>query len=348
MKVLVIGTFGIEQFASHISDNLINLGHDVLEHEISSTVKLKLQNQLASKALSTLENMLSFTQSGISKRIKNIKKSILHFSPDLILVTYDYLTSHEVDKMKEISHAPIALWFPDSVAGFPRGLFLNANYDFLFFKDTYIVNALKPFISGSVFYMPECFNDLKMHSTEYEKLKYQCDLSTAGGLHSYRVAFFNQLTELDLNIKLWGPKNSNWIKLGKLTKYYQGEPVYNEEKYAAFKEAKIVINNLHYTEIDCVNVRTFEIAGAGGFQLIDYRRGLNELFEIGNEIVSFNNIDELKELIIYFLEHDDERELIANKAKTKALKCHTYRHRLELIIDTIFSNKNGFESALLK
>jgi spore maturation protein CgeB len=84
-----------------------------------------------------------------------------------------------------------------------------------------------------------------------------------------------------------------------------------------------------------VNPRTFEIAACGAFQLVDYRSELPDVFTPGEEIVCFRDLEELRNQIGYYLEHPDERRRIAEKARSRVLKEHTYQARMETMLSFI-------------
>tara|TARA_Y100000768_G_scaffold230487_1_gene174038 strand:- start:485 stop:1528 length:1044 start_codon:yes stop_codon:yes gene_type:complete len=347
MKVVVVGEFGIERFASHISQNISSFGHDVLEFEVRNGYKSS-RSILISKVSNRVDSF--FADSSLGKRflLNSLKKNIKLFSPDLIFVTYDYLTPSQVDEVKKINNCPIILWYPDALIRFQKAHFMNANYDYLFFKDPYIVKSFQEILDSKVFYMPECFNEFShIESMDFNPKDYACDISTAGNLHPYRIAFFKRLIDLNYSIKIWGYPAPSWLDATKIDKFFQNKPVLNSEKIAAFKGAKIVINNLHFSEIYGINVRAFEIAGSKSFQLIDYKKGLCDLFTDGTDIVSFKGIQDLKDKIKFYLDNEDLREKIAEAGFVTARSKHTYRHRINLIFETIFDNKEGFPSKLI-
>jgi len=53
------------------------------------------------------------------------------------------------------------------------------------------------------------------------------------------------------------------------------------------------LNNLHPGEIEGVNARLFEAAGAGAAILTEYRPALPDLFAVGEEVLAFGDFDEL-------------------------------------------------------
>jgi spore maturation protein CgeB len=121
----------------------------------------------------------------------------------------------------------------------------------------------------------------------------------------------------------------------------------NEEKAKAVLLSKINLNTLVPSGIYGLNARTFEIAGIGGFQILHWRVGLSDLFKDGNELISFNNFNELLEKLEYFLPKDELRKEIAIAGQKRAYKDHTYAHRLKLLLDTVFRNGKGFENPQL-
>lgn len=343
MKVLIIGQFGIERFASHISQNLDDMGHQTCNLEVSP---LSNNSQKFLQRLNYIYENLEYSQRFFAKRLS---AAIERFSPDMIISTYDYLTPSHVKNIKNQTSAPIVLWYPDSIAGFSKSYFMNADYDFIFFKDPFIVMRFKDILSSRVYYMPECFNPI-VHKQEnkFDIKKYCCDITTAGNLHPYRIQFFKNLLDLGLDIKIWGFPPAKWSKWKTIQPLFQNKPVFDSEKVFAFQSSKIVLNNLLYSEVYGLNVRAFEIAGSKAFQLIDYREGLRDLFQEGKEIISFSGLEDLKDKIKFYLNEPGLRKKISEAAYEAAISKHTYKHRLELIESTVFGNSHGYPSHILE
>ena len=89
--------------------------------------------------------------------------------------------------------------------------------------------------------------------------------------------------------------------------------------------------------------RLFEVIGRGGFMIFPYITGLEDLFDIGIEIVTypFGDFDTLKNLINYYLENPELRESIRLAGMDRIKKDHTYTKRLESMLSKIFNNKNA-------
>lgn len=346
MNFLVIGKFYTEGFALHIAETLVGMGHAVRCFEpgfrsgrIGGRIGHRL-DQVRGVIHSTTDSLPAVR----ALRMRALWHAAEQGPLDVVIVCHDFLWPDEVAELKRRTGAQMAMWFPDHLANFGRGFFMNARYDGLFFKDPYIVHALGDVLRSPVYYLPECFNP-ERHSLPEEAIGhdagYQCDITTAGNLHSWRVAFYKNLSDYD--VKLWGNPVPLWmIVAGPVAGMHQGRGVYNHDKVRAFRGAKIVVNNLHYSEIWGVNVRTFEAAGAGAFQMVDWRPALGQLFEDGKELVSFRSMADLKQKIDYWLPRETERRAIAEAGMRRAHAEHTYALRLGLLLDTLAGTLRGY------
>jgi len=84
--------------------------------------------------------------------------------------------------------------------------------------------------------------------------------------------------------------------------------VFNYEHAKLVSETKI---NLGLTEGDGTSDRTYKIMAAGGFLLTMPWEKIEDEFELGIDLVTFDNVDVLKYKIQYYLTNELEREAIA-------------------------------------
>lgn len=111
-----------------------------------------------------------------------------------------------------------------------------------------------------------------------------------------------------------------------------------------FTDAGSCLDGLHFGRIRQIKARTFEVPGAGGFLLTEWAKYLDKYYNIGKEIISFRNIDELDNLILYYLSHHHERDLIANAGYQRTKKEHVYENRLKELIIFAVERRNLFYS----
>jgi spore maturation protein CgeB len=216
-----------------------------------------------------------------------------------------------------------------------RQYLLASNLDAWFFKDPYMAHIFRDKLSMNSFYLPEACNSIwhrRVELSEKDRHRYACDLVTTSNMYYYRAKMLEIFINYD--IKIWGESYPSWLA-SPLRPIYQNEYVAEEEKAKALNAAKIVLNTMHYGEIEGVNCRLFEAAGCGAFQIADWKPALSDLFEPEKEIVTFRTQKDLKEKVDYYLAHPDERREIADRAYVRAHREHTYERRIESIIEKL-------------
>lgn len=96
--------------------------------------------------------------------------------------------------------------------------------------------------------------------------------------------------------------------------------------------------NLNITQFQlktALPMRIFDIAACGSFLVTDYREDLEKLFELDREVIVYRDKDDLIEKVRYFLDHPECRKEIANRAKLRVLREHTYRVRMNQLVDIV-------------
>ncbi len=263
-------------------------------------------------------------------------KSIEQFQPDLVLLLLgSYVPPATIQKVRKHTKAPVICWCQDHMGTMGRQYILGSKFNYLFAKDQVMVDLFRNYTHiPEIHYLPEACNpDIHrpVSPTAADMERFGCDVTTAATLYYYRSEILESLADMDL--KIWGPVPRFYD--GPMLKFATGEAVYTRDKAACFNASKIVLNTLFPMEFGGLNARAFELAGCGGFQLITHSEAVSRHFEIGKEIETFRNLDELRDKVCYYLEHDDERRAIADAGRRRAHSEHTYKHRLQEMLDTI-------------
>ncbi len=84
-----------------------------------------------------------------------------------------------------------------------------------------------------------------------------------------------------------------------------------------------------------INYRTFETAGCRTMLLTNHTPGLEKLFKIGEEVVTYDNNDDLDYKVNYYLNNPLERIKIETAGYERVIKYHTYDSRVEQLINII-------------
>lgn len=88
-----------------------------------------------------------------------------------------------------------------------------------------------------------------------------------------------------------------------------------------------------------IKARIFEVPGAGGFLMTEYAEGLDQYYQIGNEIAVFDGISDLAGRIRYFIEHPEERDRVALAGYLRTRDEHTYERRFGALLDAAMQQK---------
>lgn len=97
-----------------------------------------------------------------------------------------------------------------------------------------------------------------------------------------------------------------------------------------YAKSKICLNIAMKEDL---NMRCFEVMGAGGFLLTDWVPHIDELFEDGKHLVLYRSIEEAIDKAKYYLAHDSEREKIAQAGHELVMQKHTIDHRVDRMLE---------------
>jgi len=330
-KVLVLGDDFPDSFGDNISSTLNKMD---IENVLYNPILLANTKNAILRISG--DYLLRFVGGFDALIAKKTLKCIQRINPDLIISTNAKLPPRIVEEIKKKTKIKVTAWFTDAVSNLGRQYLLAAPYDVLFLKEPYMVDLFKSKMGLRTFYLPEAMNPL-WHTPPNNFSKEECsifgsDLSIVGNMYYSRAKILEKLEKYDM--KIWGPRFPSWLD-SSVRKKFTNKYVVKSEKSKVFYCSKINLNNLNPAEIYGVNCKAFEIAGCGGFQIIEYRREIEKLFDIEKEIVTYNTLNELEEKVKYYLSNPEERKKIAANSLRRALKDHTYENRLLKLFEVV-------------
>jgi spore maturation protein CgeB len=115
---------------------------------------------------------------------------------------------------------------------------------------------------------------------------------------------------------------------------------YYTEMPKVFRCSSINLNITVRTIKSGIPLRVFDILGAGGFLITNYQEDLCEYFEIGKDLVIYENEEDLLNKVRYYLEHEEERKEIAKNGYNKVKQYHNYELRLKEILSIANGKQN--------
>ncbi len=262
--------------------------------------------------------------------------------PDLLVALAQApLDPESLDRLRS-QRVATAFWFVENCRVLTYWQHMASAYDWFYaIQPGHFLDQLADAGSPNPAYLPvACDPDehkpVQLSSDQYRR--YAADVSFAGSAYLNRRRIFATLT--DLPVRLWGP---GWTDTALAPLAAEGGRSFDLEEMVRIFAASRINLNLHsasHVETldpnpDYVNPRTFELASCGAFQLSDVRDPLPDLFR-PDEVVTFTDVRELRELIAHFLARDDERVAVVSRARTRALAEHTYAHRVRRMMhDTL-------------
>ncbi len=96
-----------------------------------------------------------------------------------------------------------------------------------------------------------------------------------------------------------------------------------------FKRSRINLNISLRSIKSGIPQRAFDIMGSGGFLLSNYQNDFFDYFNPGEDFEFYESEKDLLNKIDYYLAHEDERQAIAASGHDKLAAGHTYRHRVQ-------------------
>ena len=202
-------------------------------------------------------------------------------------------------------------------------------FDVVFTAVPYLVEQFRA-AGTACYYVPLAF-DPRVNSAFVPFDRRIIDVSFVGGFSGQHAKGYPLLEHLAQTtpILCWGYGTETLLQDSVIHSRYQGE-AWGQEMIKIFCNSRITINrHIDMAENYACNMRLFEATGCGALLITDYKDNLNELFEIGKEVVAYRSPEECAALVEYYLNHPDEAEAIARAGQARTLRDHTYERRME-------------------
>lgn len=156
------------------------------------------------------------------------------------------------------------------------------------------------------------------------------DVIFAGGADGDRLPYMNALIQSGINLALYG---SYWEKYPETKAHTQGQADITTMR-TAISRAKISLCLVRRANRDGNCMRTFEVPAIGSCMLTEDTAEHREIFgQEGEAVVYFDTIPEMLEKTRWLLNHDQERQRLAQKAHLLITQGHhTYGDRLQTML----------------
>ena len=336
-KVIITGTDWYGNIVENCQEGFNKNGIKgfIIKYKSYETFSCFINNFTLYNLIKTLYHLIKNLFAKLYATYFNIKFILisLYNKPELIFVIKgEIIFKYSILLLKK-KKIKIVVWWQDNPFKYKNLLGQYKFYnEFFIFDKSYSEELFKNNVE-IVTWLPFAFNESLLPATNKSRNTKDFDIIFAGFAYDERIAFFENIVNLGFKIKLIG---NHWKKSKLLNK--KATLLTNispEELSKHYNNAKIGININHEQSITGVNCRTFELCGFGLFQLTDFRKDLINLYNIGEEVVVYKNMDDLENKVAYYLNNDAEREKIAIAGMTRTMKDHTYQKRMKYVIEKL-------------
>jgi spore maturation protein CgeB len=218
-------------------------------------------------------------------------------------------------------------WFPENGSNEPYRSWLTKSiglYDVFLSFDSALKDRQSEFPHTRIETLPFGIEPPTPQESGFRAL---CDVCFVGAPYPDRVALLESVQDLNLRIYGW----DGWGDTS-LARFWHGA-LDARQAEAVYRAASVCVNTNVRPHIRGVNMKTFEICAAGGFQLTDEVEDLKELFVIGKELDAFHSPEEFREKVLYWLAHPEERAQVAHAGHTRVLRDHTMQQRITQLLE---------------
>jgi spore maturation protein CgeB len=268
-------------------------------------------------------------QRALNRRLERLAASS---RPDVVLVVKGSpLDPDVVRRLRAAGRTLVVNVFPDNPLWMMPFEQIEP-YDLFFTKERYALRQLEMVGLRNLHYLPlycvpSLHHPVALEPAEAEALRGV--IALVGARYPYRERLVRELTSFPLRV--WGP---GWRDADPdLGPYVTDGFLEGRAKLAVYCGATLSLNPHHpMNDVVGVNARAFELAAAGACQVVDLKDELGHLFKLGEEVLAYRDLPELRRQVTYYLAHPDEARAIGENARQRALAEHTVRHRVDEII----------------
>ena len=192
-------------------------------------------------------------------------------------------------------------------------------------------NLLKNMLTPEVIDMLSQYTDVKASTQSHADLKFHFATSVLAHKTAakMRIMTLNSLAmKYPGKVHLFTTSDTSPLFPALVT--HKGADYFSEAPFV-FAHSKININMTAPNIETGIPLRVFDILGAGGFLITDWREDLKDCFTIGKDLEIYDGLDDLLEKTDYYLKHDEKRIAIARHGFDTVRKKHTYNTRLKEI-----------------
>jgi spore maturation protein CgeB len=322
MKIFIPTQYYNDSFADNVRMTLESMGHNV---RMLGQVDPSRRWSIFIRFHRRLNEFIP--RKGPSQEESHFLEVAKEYKPDVFLCLTQSVHPEILLELRKYCKGRRVLWWGDCPANSREWGILDQEWDFVYLKDRSAVGKLR-LVGRNVYLMHEAMNPA-WHKPLAQQNNHE--MVVAGSCYAYRQAIVLRLMGDGVGIQLYGQPPPRWAD-PRIVRCHTGRYVVCEDKSRVFGEGMACLNTFSLNEGNSLNCRAFEIAGAGGLQMIEARPAISECFDPGKDLLVFETYEELLGHIDRARRYPAEMQVIRDSGVKRALAEHTYRHRLDVIL----------------
>jgi len=163
----------------------------------------------------------------------------------------------------------------------------------------------------------------------------QYDVSFIGSTYGNRKQWIEELEERGVDVTCFGygwPNGS--VAAEEIPRIIQKSVI-----SLNFGDSGLVIQNGKPVRSRQIKARVFEVPGAGGLLMTEAAEYLDNFYRPDEEIIIFEDIDDLVEKIEHIITHPGKRDAIANAGFSRTQRDHSYEARFKPLLEQAMNRR---------
>lgn len=151
------------------------------------------------------------------------------------------------------------------------------------------------------------------------------DVSFTGRRYGDRKNFIEKLKNYGIKVETFGP---GWNHSGRVSQY---------DLIKIYNQSRICLNISESSKGEKIQIkgRDFEVPGCGSLLLTNSNSNISEYFILGEEIITYSDVDDAAKKIKYYLSNEKECKRISSNGYKRVMEQHTMEKRFSDIFKKI-------------
>jgi spore maturation protein CgeB len=340
------GIPGSQTWTRNILWALRDLGHDVVVFDYDLDSVVRFVDPAVTGARSYIERQRPRTSDELVRQVRRARDA---GGLDLFF-SYFYSAMVEPAAVRTIAELgiPTVNWYCNASYQFDLVAEIAPAFDVCLVPERFRLDDYRA-VGANPVYCQEAANPLVYRPKP--ELAQEFDVTFVGQRYGDRPVFVRELVQNSIDIRVWG---AGWTDVppsfrGKarrqaarlltrswsIPKTVVAPPLDDDSYVDMYSRSRISLGFSKVADplrdgtiVKQVRLRDFEAPMSGAFYLLEHSDEIEDFFVPDEEIVCFGDGDELVEKARYYLGHDDERERVRRAGRERALRDHTWQHRL--------------------